>query len=132
MKLPQHWHDANFMGFALCVVVAFENGFGSKLDLMCDVCFETKCSQKRIIHQQRLNTIETDFGLDHVLMRSIFVDSSTVSDAEEVSFDFHLEGSYSSFFDAEVKRCGIRLIHLQDAEKFRTANSQRLLRRPML
>ena len=127
MKLPQHRHDANFMGFALCVVVAFKYGFGSKLDLMCDVCFKTKCSQKHIIHQQHLNIIETDFGLDHVLMRSIFVDSSTVSDAEEVSFDFHLEGSYSSFFSAEVKRCGIRLIHLQDAEKFHTANSQRLL-----
>lgn len=132
MKLPQHWHDANFMGFALCVVVAFENGVGLKLDLMCDVCFETKCRQKHIIHQQCLNTIETDFGLDHVLMRSIFVDSSNVSDAAEVSFHFHLGGSYSSFFDAEVKRCGIRLIHVQDAEKFRTVNSHRLLRRPML
>lgn len=121
MKLDPGWYNGNFMGFALCAVISLETNFALEVDLLCELCFETKSGESHIKTQQSIN-IRTNRGLAHVVAWSFDGDYSDVSGAVEVSFEFYCHKGRVIFIGSEVKRCGIRRLFLQDAEDFRIAN----------
>ncbi|PON87769.1 TIR-NBS-LRR-like protein [Trema orientale] len=150
MKLPQHFHDStNFMRFASCVVVAPELNGESTNSNVCIHYFTLKCDVKvKTNRGQRCFNFETNFcdftndSSNHVLMWYFRRDEINLFAAKEISFDFHtvVEGSSTnrsfedvyptSPFTFKVKRCGIRMLRLQDAVKYGIIKSESVQREP--
>lgn len=128
MKLDPNWCDANFMGFVVCAIISFNTSSIMQVTLQCEMCFKTD-SGESCIKTQRPFKLKTNSGLAHMILQSFDEDYSDVFDAVEVSFNFRDNGidiRGSKKPNSEVKKCGIRMLYLQDAEQFRIANIQHL------
>ncbi|POO04166.1 LRR domain containing protein [Trema orientale] len=131
---PTYYHDStNFMGFASCVVVTRRNIEDAKtydrpvpaFALNCDVHIIKKPAtfcEKLVTFRKYIQDIEA-YGKNpvssHMLMWHFKeVDSRYLSSATEISFDFYPSKKYEIQLDVEVKKCGIHMLTLQDAEEF--------------
>ena len=129
MKLEGDWYNANFIGFALCVI--FTNEVQGHLE--CTMSFRDKLDEKKSLSYKFPLFITDKEGAinEHVVMQSVHVDGRDVSSAVEVMFDFYYhkyeydedEVEYDFEYD-EVVRCGIRMLYLQDAMDFFNSNRQ--------
>ncbi|PON40259.1 hypothetical protein TorRG33x02_340790, partial [Trema orientale] len=93
IKLTPDWHENSFIGFALSTVVAFEDSY-----------------------------FEGEY-IDHVFMWYNYEDYHKYLGAVEVSFEFCLieydnVGNVLNSCNDKLRKCGVRLLHLGDAEEF--------------
>lgn len=135
IKLPTHWRNNNFLGFALCVIAApfAEYNFHPQIHFCCESSFQSKDGQRHRLKyflrgysqdnggEERTRKFLSsnhvflwyDYGLYHHGMEDMF------STSTEVSFEFYptdsLEGKVNSY---KVKKCGIHMLYLQEAAKF--------------
>ncbi|PON79156.1 LRR domain containing protein [Trema orientale] len=129
IKLPPHWHNDYFMGFAFCVVVAFD-GFhfdGKNLRLDSHMHFKTGSGESHYVFN-RFNDYwrgdilvkgNTIFNSSHLFMWHRFQNYYGSIDAEEVSifFDIRVCEWERPIGHFEIKKCGIRLLYFQDGEE---------------
>lgn len=126
IKLSPQWHNTNFLGFALCVVAAFEDCcLEGDLNFQCHSHFKTAYGESREF-ESRLrgwgwyNEGKTGIiNSDHMFLwydYRIYCKSATEDIFTEVSFDFYpLDAFKRPINSCQVKNCGIRLFHVQDA-----------------
>ena len=127
MKLEEGWYNSNFMGFALCFI--FTTGTNKEPGyLQCRMSFKPKLDEDEIAQNEipLYMTVEEGAINEHVVMQSVHVDYRDVSSAVEVTFDFHYHSRISSC--EFVKKCGIRMLYLQDAMEFFNSNRQHIPR----
>lgn len=136
IKLPPHWHK-NFIGFALCAVVNSEDcDFEwEPFEIKCKLYFETNRGKSHKFHfefqenwanQSDLRSFITVVkSSDHVFMWHKHENYHDCLDAVKASFDFPvlLCKFYNSMHQynsskVKVRRCGIRLLYLQETECF--------------
>ncbi|GMN69005.1 hypothetical protein TIFTF001_038057 [Ficus carica] len=112
VELSSNWHNTNFLGFALCAVVA---GDTSHLNLSCEANFKTNNAKSCEVHWE-FNNFDTNY--DRFKTHNLFMwykheNFHDYLDALEVSFRF--KAKYSG--EDKVRACGIRLLCRQDAEE---------------
>ncbi|XP_021833869.1 inactive disease resistance protein RPS4-like [Prunus avium] len=136
IKFPPDWVDTDFLGFALSVVVGFDNynvkgslGFGCKSKFKANngkIC-EYNC-RMLVLYCHETNKGESNdynFNSDHVfLWHSSFelVEGANFSpgfhNVTEASFDFNQVDGFKrppiKDFQVQVKRCGLRLLYAKD------------------
>lgn len=133
IELPPNWHNNSFIGFALCAVVG-EHTFGVRFqfEVKCEYYFKTKNGRSPKFHCQFPQKMQSDPMVfakipksDHMLMWYKYEDYPDYRDAAEVSFKFSFtfkrSGGYKFLLWSQyerIRRCGIRLLYLQDAEEF--------------
>ena len=121
MNLDEGWCNDNFKGFALCVVFSRKaRSYYEEADLICEMCFKTEDGEP---HTKTQWCIKRHMGADkcHVVLRfSIDVDYNDVSSAVHVSFEFQSERNVENY---DVKRCGIRMLYINDADKCQVSRS---------
>ncbi|XP_062002318.1 disease resistance-like protein DSC1 [Rosa rugosa] len=139
IKLPPHWHREGFMGFALCIVVAFNNytppDIGTSF-LSCETHHKTNNCQE--LRRKPITKLPDNLNSDHVFVwyfrpEYVVLESAINRQdwvkASEASFDFILynilrsTGSCQKInpfapFTVRVKRCGVSLLYAQDLENF--------------
>lgn len=132
VKLSPDWHGNNFLGFALCAVVAFGGCHLNfkYLNFYCELLFKTDNGERRGYfcwnfpnwENGELEQERTILCSDHVFMWFKHEDYDNCLDAVDVSFNFVLRDERGQLVDSivcKVKRCGVRLLYLQDAMEFR-------------
>lgn len=129
IELPLYWHNAKFLGFALCAVVAFhdchcrrfkvqckchfQNNYGDCSDLICDWNGWTGESEEARIVQS-----------EHVLLwyyhratsATEMCNSFTERAYNKATFEFYpLSNSCNYTIKCcQVKKCGVVLLYVQD------------------
>lgn len=142
IDLPSNWHNANFLGFALCVVVASEgfNAFETYVQLSCDFELKTNDGKSHACHWlfhdikydgSLFYTQDFTFRSKNVFMWYKHENYHDCLDAIKASFDFELLATEDYYgvnsVSCKVFSCGIRILYLQDAEEFGIiANKYRL------
>ncbi|PON42393.1 TIR-NBS-LRR-like protein [Trema orientale] len=129
-------HYTSFLGFAFCIVVEFEHYCIdlNRLNYRCEYHFKTynigesrKCSWSF----QRPENVKGELEIiilssDHMFMGYIPADYQDYCDAMEVSFEFYLEQNdweaLVNIGNSRVKKCGIHMLDLLDAEEFGIIN----------
>ena len=116
IKLPSQWHNENFLGFALCVVVT-AGFYPSTL----------YCKHNLKANKDISWCVETGgFKSDHIFMWYLTGNYCRCPDAVEASFEF---STNRAGYDGtkKIKKCGIRVLYRQDVDEFRILNNQHLL-----
>lgn len=132
------------MGFAICAVVSFEDHHSNcnYPIFSCEFNFKTKSNEYNEFewsfyddrcHFSGENQNDTILKSDHVLMcyELSYHDENynDYVDATKASFEFFLkeyDADYNVVNSFEVKKCGIRLLYLQDAEEFGIIDKNKL------
>ncbi|PON37240.1 TIR-NBS-LRR-like protein [Parasponia andersonii] len=136
INLSPHWHYTNyFLGFAFCIVVEFENYCIdlNRLNYRCEYHFKTYNGESRKCSWsfQRPENVKGELEIiilssDHMFMGYIPADYQDYCDAMEVSFEFYLEQNdweaLVNVGNSRVKKCGIRMLDLLDAQEFGIIN----------
>ncbi|PON37242.1 TIR-NBS-LRR-like protein [Parasponia andersonii] len=144
IELEPHWHN-KFLGFSFCVFVEFEHYCIdlNRSSCRCEYHFKTNSGEStkfswsfRRPENAEVGTYkfldlenaerETEIKIlssEHMFMGYIHDDyQDYIDDATEVSFQFYLEQcdweAVVNVGKFRVKQCGIRMLYLQDAEKF--------------
>ncbi|KAL5778602.1 hypothetical protein ACOSQ2_009339 [Xanthoceras sorbifolium] len=126
VELPPDWLNNNFVGFALCAVVAFRDheDSGLFLDINFECELKSEDGQCHVAHGTlgdwnifRSRGQHYKIGSDHVYMG--FDSTNYLDDIDElcyeVSFQFYLEGQFGKRIECcKVKECGVRLMYAQD------------------
>ncbi|KAM5558578.1 disease resistance protein RML1A-like [Rosa sericea] len=134
IKLPPHWHREGFMGYALCIVVAFNNytppDIGNSI-FSCETHHKTNNCQEVRWEGCHISLRGININSDHVFVwyfhpEYVVLESAINREdwvkASEASFDFMLyQSNYPEKipFDlstVRVKRCGVSLLYAQDLE----------------
>ncbi|XP_024200012.1 disease resistance protein RML1A-like [Rosa chinensis] len=138
IKLPPHWFRQGFMGYALCIVLAFNN-FTPPPDIGCYFSFEihykTNNGQEGCWETLRIRLPDILMNSDHVFVwyfcpKYVELESAINRDdwvkASEASLDFMLykrtyqnrskEKNPLDLSTVRVKRCGVSLLYAQDFE----------------
>ncbi|PRQ44955.1 putative TIR domain, winged helix-turn-helix DNA-binding domain-containing protein [Rosa chinensis] len=138
IKLP-HWHREGFMGYALCIVVAFNNYTPPDIGISffsCETHHKTNNCQEVSwpgFHIRLPDILNSDhvfvwyFRPEYVVLESAINHEDWVK-ASEASFDFMLyqytyqekqflpEQNPFDLSTVRVKRCGVSLLYAQDHE----------------
>ncbi|PON37241.1 TIR-NBS-LRR-like protein [Parasponia andersonii] len=136
INLSPHWHYTNyFLGFSFCIIVEFENYSIdlNRLNYRCEYHFRTYNGESRKCSWsfQRPENVKGELEIiilssDHMFMGYIPADYQDYCDAIEVSFEFYLEQNdweaLVNIGNSRVKKCGIRMLDLQDAHAFGIIN----------
>ncbi|GMN26403.1 hypothetical protein TIFTF001_040887 [Ficus carica] len=132
IKLPQHWYNNTFLGFAMCAIAAFEGNCSKcchPLNFRCKfhlIGKNGKRSYSRMgIHSNLLEEQGKTFfsNLDHMHVFYAYEDYADDLDAVEASFDFFSNAwlkpgkCLECGSSCKVKRCGVRMLYLKDAEE---------------
>ncbi|KAM5558583.1 hypothetical protein ABKV19_020327 [Rosa sericea] len=139
IKLPPHWHCEGFMGYALCIVVAFNNYTPPDIRssvFSCETHHKTNNCQevsRQALHISLPDILNSDhvfvwyFRPEYVVLESAINREDWVK-ASEASFDFMLyqytyqkpptlpEKNPFDLSTVRVKRCGVSLLYAQDLE----------------
>ncbi|PON44698.1 hypothetical protein PanWU01x14_264810 [Parasponia andersonii] len=100
IKLPPHWHNDYFMGFAFCVVVAFDGFHFDGKNFRLDSHMHIKTGSGESYYFNRFNDYwrgdilvkgNTIFNSSHLFMRYRFQNCYGSIDAEEVSIFFDIK-----------------------------------------
>ncbi|KAL5739651.1 hypothetical protein ACOSQ2_028831 [Xanthoceras sorbifolium] len=116
------WFDNNFVGFALCAVVAFQEyeDDGSRLTVGCECKYKSQDGNWLVAHGSLCVRFDGYIRSDHVFMGFDFrVYPNNIGELcynNEISFQFYLEhvrdGKRIKSF--KMKKCGIRLMYAED------------------
>ncbi|GMN61866.1 hypothetical protein TIFTF001_030944 [Ficus carica] len=119
--------NSNFMGFAFCFILSgnkYYNIRSTDANHLNGVIYvKTFDGDKR-----HLSFCEDRLPLhakNHVFMTTFIRDVAKFYSAEEMSFNFHTP----RFSGVKIKRCGIRLLHVQDAMEFGIISSKYVCRK---
>ncbi|PQP98052.1 hypothetical protein Pyn_09193 [Prunus yedoensis var. nudiflora] len=138
IKLPPDWFDSNFLGFALSLVVGFDNynvkgslGFGCKFNFKANNGESCEFDYRMYVlccdETNHGESNDYNFNSDHVVVwYSAFelvggVYYTGYLNATEASFDFNQVDGFKrpvKDFQNQVKSCGLRLLYGIDAQKF--------------
>ena len=116
VELSPDWQD-NFLGFALCAVVA---GDISHLNLSCEANFKTNNAKSCEVHWD-FNNVDTNyirFKTLNLFMWYNHLNYHDYLDSVEVSFGFKTKYDRQD----KVRACGIHLLYRQDAEELDVTN----------
>ncbi|PON42392.1 TIR-NBS-LRR-like protein [Trema orientale] len=136
VNLSPHWHHTNyFLGFSFCIIVEFEHYSIdlNRLNYRCEYHFKTYNGESRKYSWsfQRPESVKGELEIiilssDHMFVGYIPADYQDYCDAIEVSFEFYLEQNeweaLVNVGNSRVKKCGIRMLDLQDAQAFGIIN----------
>ncbi|KAK0581164.1 hypothetical protein LWI29_010801 [Acer saccharum] len=131
IKLPPHWCSTKFLGFALCVVAAFENCEYFNLCFNCKCYFLTKdgelyeivCDLKGMKLDGRLGFQESDHvfllyahGLSTVFQRDDGEHNLSIySSCQEALFEFSaVDKDLQPIPNCKIKKCGVHLLYLEE------------------
>ncbi|GMN20486.1 hypothetical protein TIFTF001_045343 [Ficus carica] len=119
--------NSNFMGFAFCVILSGNNKYDEQQQQQ--VPLEGEIHVKTFDGDERHLSFYKD-GLplhakNHVFMTTFIYDVENFYSAEEMSFNFQTRWKSG----AKIKRCGIRLLHVQDAMEFGIISSKYVCRK---
>ncbi|GMN61829.1 hypothetical protein TIFTF001_030915 [Ficus carica] len=118
--------NSNFMGFAFCFILSCEeyNGWGLQpLHLDGEIYVKTFDGDER--HLPLPLKLLPSNDKNHVVMTTFMCDVVNFYPAVEMSFNFGTgEEAY-----VKIKRCGIRLLHVQDAMEFGIISSHFVCRK---
>ncbi|KAK0597838.1 hypothetical protein LWI29_029085 [Acer saccharum] len=131
INLPQHWCCTKFLGFALCVVAAFEDCEYFNFCFNCKCYFLTKdgevheivCDFEVIKIDGRLGFMESDhvfllydYGLSAVFQRDDEEHNLSIySSCREALFEFsHLDEDLQPIPNCKIKKCGVHLLYLEE------------------
>ncbi|PRQ54524.1 putative leucine-rich repeat domain, L domain-containing protein [Rosa chinensis] len=139
IKLPPHWFRLGFLGYALCIVVAFNNYTPPDIDnysyFGCETHHKTNNSHEVCWEALRISLPAILINSDHVFVwyfcpKFVRLESAINRQdwvkASEASFDFKLyqniiqtpkEGNLFDPSTVRVKRCGVSLLYAQEIEK---------------
>ncbi|KAM5546383.1 hypothetical protein ABKV19_002520 [Rosa sericea] len=139
IKLPPHWFRQGFLGYALCIVVAFNNYTAPDTDnnsyFSCETQHKTNNSHEVCWESPRKRLPAILINSDHVFVwyfcpEFVRLESAINREdgvkASEASFDFKLYQHFMqtpkerNLFDpstVRVKRCGVSLLYAQEIEK---------------
>ena len=122
VKLPPPWYSPNnFMGFAFCFVVenSHNDGLEKEVYLNWEICVKTNYNyESRLRYVSGSTCYGSNDDLNQVLM-------TTYLDTDAFDFDSVIEMSFHFCFNdplRRIKRCGIRLLCLQDIIEFGVIN----------
>ncbi|XP_024200134.1 disease resistance protein RUN1-like [Rosa chinensis] len=137
IKLPPHWFRQGFLGYALCIVVSFNNYTPPNIK-NSNFCCEThyKTNNRDHLPHESCGQLLLEHGIvnsDHVFVWCFYpefvrlpsaIKLSTCEKVSEASFDiilyhFDLSTKEKKLFDisnVRVKRCGVSLLYSQDFE----------------
>ncbi|PRQ54507.1 putative TIR domain, P-loop containing nucleoside triphosphate hydrolase [Rosa chinensis] len=137
IKLPPHSFHQGFLGYALCIVVAFNNytppDIGNYSYFGCEIHHKTNNSHE--VCWEALHIPAILINSDHVFVwyfcpKFVRLESAINREdwikASEASFDFKLYQNFiqtpkeGNLFDpstVRVKRCGVSLLYAQETEK---------------
>lgn len=123
-KLPLDWFSYNFVGFALCAVVAFRDHHdgGGGFHVCCESILKTEDGLFRVTDGRMTGWFDGSpgpryIGSDHVFLGFDFNMFSDGLDeyycSDEVFIQFYLEDRRCVDF-CEVTKCGIHLLYARD------------------
>ena len=148
ITLPTCQHNNNFLGAALCAVVASQGyyAFESSVELSCNIYLNTNNGESRTCCWRFTKDSLRDslfatrsksfFYSENMFMWYKYENYPDWYDATEISFEFSLlpagVDQYTDHYSVEassckVTSCGIRLLYLQDVEDFGFATDHYVL-----
>ena len=131
IKLPPHWFNTNFLGFAVCIVVAFEGYTGDwGLHFRCETHFKADSGES---HESSCRLYGWGWGKsrtrvvdsEHVLLwydLRLYLNAANWSKTSvEASFDFYPVDDVEetnrfepvNFCNVKVNKCGVSLLYAQ-------------------
>lgn len=141
VKLPPHWFNTNFLGFAVCIVVVFDDYTGDwGLQFHCDTHFKTEWGESHASScrlygwgwgKSRTRVVNSEHLLLWYDLR-LYLNAAKVKGganwsnaSADASFDFYpVDDAHETnkfepvnFCNVKVKKCGVSLLYAQDAEK---------------
>ncbi|XP_031283109.1 disease resistance-like protein DSC1 [Pistacia vera] len=143
MELPQHWSSSKFLGFALCVVVTFDDYHDyMNFNVECKCEFETNDGDKHNIDcglnglkaQYKSRSLSSDhvFLFFHERLYAILVQRddqdhffSVYQSCHKVLFEFlPVDDNRLPLLNCKVKKCGVCILNVkeEDAEIFDGSN----------
>ncbi|KAL5540922.1 hypothetical protein UlMin_044898 [Ulmus minor] len=139
IKLSPHWHHNNFLGFSLCTLASFGKCHSNceyVNYLYCELHLKTRSGESGVFclnfpywENKELKQERENFNSDHVFMWYQHEDFHDYFDAVEASFEFFVRddrGQIVNSNNCAVKRCGICMFYLHDAEQFGISSNQNL------
>ncbi|PON87768.1 TIR-NBS-LRR-like protein [Trema orientale] len=136
---PQPYDTTNFMGFASCLVASFNKIGGSAclddpigFQLQCNTAFITNDGKRRHYFGRPLffYGLRNDSGTN-LFLGYFHMYGANLSSVKEISVDFETKIDLTyNHLDLKVKRCGIRMLYLQDAREFGIISSDFVLPGP--
>ncbi|KAL5540924.1 hypothetical protein UlMin_044900 [Ulmus minor] len=139
IKLSPHWHHNNFLGFSLCTLASFgkcHSNYEYVNHLYCELHLKTRSGESGVFclnfpywENEELKQEKENFNSDHVFMWYQHEDFHDYFDAVEASFEFFVRddrGQIVNSNNCAVKRCGICMFYLHDAEQFGISSNQNL------
>ncbi|GMN61836.1 hypothetical protein TIFTF001_030923 [Ficus carica] len=124
--------NSNFMGFAFCFILSCKDDVWAleQLPLNGEIYIKTIYGDNmcQIYVKRRLRfrlKLLPSNAKNHVSMTTFICDVENFYSAEEMTFNFQTHWASR----AKIKRCGIRLLHVQDAMEFGIISSQYVCRK---
>ncbi|KAK2642348.1 hypothetical protein Ddye_024111 [Dipteronia dyeriana] len=131
VKLPPHWCSTKFLGFALCVVVAFKDCKYFDFSFNCKCYFLTKdgelyeivCDLKGMQLDGRHGFLESDHvfllyahGLSAVVQRDDGEHNLSIySSCQEALFEFSpVDKNLQPITNCKIEMCGVHLLYLEE------------------
>jgi hypothetical protein len=124
-QLSSHWANSEFLGFCLCVVVAFAS-VGDSLQVKCTYHFRNELGGSHDLHcylhgrydERRMDSAHIFVGFDPCLVAK---EDDMFSEYNEVSVEFQLEdmdGNLLPLDLCQVHECGVHLLHADEIHHF--------------
>nr|TKR84457.1 hypothetical protein D5086_0000257370 [Populus alba] len=125
LQLSSHWANSKFLGFSLCVVIAF-GSVGHSLQVKCTYHFRNKHGDSRdldcYLHgwydEKRIDSTHIFVGFDPCVIAK---EDYMFSEYNEVSVKFQLEdinGNLLPLDLCQVHECGVRLLYEDEIQCF--------------
>ncbi|KAG6738713.1 hypothetical protein POTOM_058335 [Populus tomentosa] len=124
-QLSSQWANSEFLGFSLCVVIAF-GSVSHSLQVKCTYHFRNKHGDSRdldcYLHgwydEKRIDSTHIFVGFDPCVIAK---EDYMFSEYSEVSVEFRLEdmnGNLLPFDLCQVHECGVRLLYEDEIQRF--------------
>lgn len=125
IKLPLHWYDANFLGFAVSAVANRYRGHVLDYRFQCKSSFKTTDGKSCYFHSEVKKYIGPSLryrhdNADHVLVwyqPSVYIhgvsNSNDLANATEASFHFTVTDFGPTDMDPIIQRCGVCFLYSQ-------------------